>query len=862
MANLTGEYDVATEVGVGLVNCILAAIHENEDEAYPRFPHSFTVRVDDAYRGAGDPVPEGERTGVRTTAEVQVSTPSVSLPVGGLADPIWSRSRSPVRTAVRASRAPIGPIGPIGPIDPGTRPTCWPRITARVRLRAWLRDTPEELPEFLHGDLHLTAGLARTDLPGVGIFLGLDHSSGPEVRFEPAAGTTLADEQRALVERILRNFIRSDSEPATFKLALPAEVRRFDYKLQPAAPRPSAMLMFTLSDRPAGPQGPSSVSASFLPSGADFAVAVGRDYLLAPLRSELLSGIPPQYTASGTGYSARIRPDWAGATFDLEPGRIAFTVSGSGSITYGVGWFSTTDEWSFTVRVAVTLHVVEGLLQPALAGDPEVDLHDVAVFEGTIREKARDSIKTELQRILDAAPAELREALDVGGQLKKIIAALHPSDEPGVALTGVEIRPDGLVVPGTVALAPSRPVEVRRLGLNGFADALESWIPGGTIERFVWGSRVEEHRFITEKPKLVSEALRCLSVQGTRVTRGGGLAPVSAEDCPVLVATLPVLSEPPPPQPCRRPLLPLLGVAPEGRVEVVGHYDPWASGSVPAGGPTNLLVLFAEGSWAEAATALAKALAATRHRDAAIVVVGVLGTDRLAEAATATLDADATLLLTEDPSAHWAATFGISRAPATVLVGPTGEVRSRDEAALDPVKLGKVLDKHLEPGGEVSWRALRMAVAASDRAPDVPIRLGEGRELALRRLRGGPVVLSFWTSCSEPSVEQLRQLREALESGGEDQPYVLGIGDGESPQQVTELAKREQLPFPLVPDPDRLIARRYGVSSWPAMVQVGPKGRVEAADLGLHPGVSPCERTAWPPFTAESRSATIESGNQ
>jgi hypothetical protein len=71
---------------------------------------------------------------------------------------------------------------------------------------------------------------------------------------------------------------------------------------------------------------------------------------------------------------------------------------------------------------------------------------------------------------------------------------------------------------------------------------------------------------------------------------------------------------------------------------------------------------------------------------------------------------------------------------------------------------------------------------------------------------------------------------------------VFAIGDGESPKQVTELANREQLPFPLIPDPARLIARRYGVYCWPATVQVGPDGRVEAADLGLVPGVNRCEQ--------------------
>jgi len=283
-------------------------------------------------------------------------------------------------------------------------------------------------------------------------------------------------------------------------------------------------------------------------------------------------------------------------------------------------------------------------------------------------------------------------------------------------------------------------------------------------------------------------------------------------------------------------------------MEVVGHYDPWASALAPPGGPTNLLVHFTEGSWAEAAKPLAEALAATRKRDAAVVVVGVVGAGELSQAASTTLDADATLLLTEDPSDCWASAFDISNAPASILVGPDGTVRWKDDAALEAKKLGRVLDNHLEPGGEVSWQALRLAVAESGPAPDAPLRFGDGRELALRRLRGESVVLSFWTSSSEPSLEQLRQLREALEAGRENQPHVLGIGDGESPEQVAELAKREQLPFPLVPDPERSIARRYGVSCWPATVQVGPEGRIEASDVGLVPGVSPCEQQTWPPF--------------
>src|SRR6266700_862158 len=81
MANLTGEYDVVAEVGVGLMTAVLGAGHQNQDTSFPVMPHSLNLWIDDSPRGPGDPVPESERTGIRSVVELQVSTPTVSLPV-------------------------------------------------------------------------------------------------------------------------------------------------------------------------------------------------------------------------------------------------------------------------------------------------------------------------------------------------------------------------------------------------------------------------------------------------------------------------------------------------------------------------------------------------------------------------------------------------------------------------------------------------------------------------------------------------------------------------------------------------------------------------------------------------------------
>jgi hypothetical protein len=78
------------------------------------------------------------------------------------------------------------------------------------------------------------------------------------------------------------------------------------------------------------------------------------------------------------------------------------------------------------------------------------------------------------------------------------------------------------------------------------------------------------------------------------------------------------------------------------------------------------------------------------------------------------------------------------------------------------------------------------------------------------------LVHCFWTPYSEPSIEQLRQLRDALDSKAADCPSVLGIGDGAAgPRAVDRPPLRHLL--------------------WPTTVQIGPdrRGRRSRFRAGL-----------------------------
>jgi peroxiredoxin len=846
MASLSGDYDVIAEVGMELVNTILAAVHENQDTHYPTMPHGMALWIDDSYGGPADPIPESERTGVRARVEVQVSTPTVTLlsegpfayarvgpsePVGDQPD---STSSPPSPATARFGHAgpeiEFGEVLEFGSISPGFAP---PAVATTVCIRAWVRDpTDPPLPEFIDGELVVSAGLVRSDIVGAGTYLTVDRTAGPAVAFTAAPGTVITDSQGETVSALVRNFIRGEMDPPTFRVALPPEVGRFDYRLLAGAPNPSVLLMFTMAGRPVPPGAVASAAGGLIPDASHFAIGIGRDYLVGVLGSELFQDMPPSFHYSKYGVSATVRPDWGAASFDLVPGQIVFSLAGDGDIS----WWGIDDHFTFTVRQAFSLQVVDDGLQPVADGDPEVDLQDVAVGTSYLEGKARDTIKAERDAALAGGASQIQDALDVGRVVRQILAGIHPNPG-GVTLTGVDIRPDGVVIPGTIALAPSAPIVVAEVPRGGFDDALESWIPGGTIDRLAWeripshpaAVRTEDHRFVTEPMGAGWIGSLCLTVEGTRVVAGGGRMPVSQRECfrfgPIIgpVEGLSMAMD------ADRPLVPLTEPVAGGGLRVVGHYDPWALGHLPTKGHANLVVHFAGETSVRGVALLDRALDRAGRRTSVVAVVVV------SARALATLRASElspTVLVTDDPGGDWARAFGVSRAPATVLVGPTGRVLWRDDSGINEQDLIRALADHAGPEREVSVHPVRLSLRVGDRAPDFPVRLPDGRELSLRRFSGRRVVLTFFTPRSQPSVDHLAQMTSAASPDRRIGPLVIAVADGSSWSRVEELVREKGSSVVILPDPERQISSMFGVWCWPATVRIDANGRVEGIDVG------------------------------
>ncbi len=812
------------------------------------------------------------------TARVQVGTPMITFPDG-------STSEVTVRLPIRAHHTP----------DPGTNALPEP-IHGEVRasfsvhvLRVADASSQGKDPEELET---LGKRVLKVALP-------TDDS---QIEFLDSAGLLAPDAQK--IEEHIRFELRNKFEPMT--VPLPEGFAFLHFKALGGSSIPAIALPFNLSASGGAEPSPAAASYSgpvFLKPGDSFAIAISREHI-EPLLGGTQAGLQQQiqqFTIAPYAVNGSVELKWQDNRIKLLATVNATTDTPLPNFTAIINQDLHLALDTAAQKVVITkgdLHV--GVSSSSLIGE---------LFEDFAKDVVTQAFNALLDKELtETAQPKLDQALSGTRFDTAVNAAFHAGASSTYTSLETELQDQGVILHGMLTVKARPPVVVdftETADGTGFT-AFRSWVPAGWAGRYVWswsesGSdptpypwtgngaynpNAHEHRFIVPKPKDLAKSFStrvCLRVEGVQLPSAGHLPgqQVSDSSCQMYwrdllgdigwwkgpldtfttVADLAGTSAGAMPawwQTAMAVPIWLPDPPPDAALDaaIVAHVSPIGHTRRSAAPGVNSVIHFADAKSAKPLDTLGRALARSKRRDAPVAIILVLPRgsfqnrrssveEKLGSLAR---DVSASLSTTEDYEGGWTRTFGVERTPATYLMNARGELVWQHLGSLDAAALAAALDQHLISGARPKPRLLRLAVQPGDRALDFLFEYAHGERIALRRLRGERVLLTFWQSWSAPCLAELRRLQSLHARGDRRGPVILAVNDGEDPQRLDEVRRAHDLTLTLVPDPHRRIARRYGVTCWPTTISISENGLVDGVQFGVTP-----DRSA-----ASARAPTIE----
>jgi len=120
-------------------------------------------------------------------------------------------------------------------------------------------------------------------------------------------------------------------------------------------------------------------------------------------------------------------------------------------------------------------------------------------------------------------------------------------------------------------------------------------------------------------------------------------------------------------------------------------------------------------------------------------------------------------------------------------------------------------------------------------APDVTFTTLTGQKIALKELRGKPVIVTFWaTDCPSciKEIPDLIDLYTRYHASGLDMIAVAMSYD--PPNHVVDMTKAQQLPYPVALDLTSELAQAFGgIMFTPSTFLIAPDGSVVKKEIGL-----------------------------
>ncbi|MET0627157.1 MAG: TlpA disulfide reductase family protein [Acidimicrobiia bacterium] len=129
------------------------------------------------------------------------------------------------------------------------------------------------------------------------------------------------------------------------------------------------------------------------------------------------------------------------------------------------------------------------------------------------------------------------------------------------------------------------------------------------------------------------------------------------------------------------------------------------------------------------------------------------------------------------------------------------------------------------PGSQIDSLADPSVAKVGDPAPDFELTTLDGATLRLSDLRGTPVVLNFWASWCTPCRAEFPVLR-AADRAADGEYAVVGVNTRDIRSDAKGFAKDEHATWENGFDPDRAVAKAYGVAQLPQTFFIRADGTI------------------------------------
>jgi hypothetical protein len=865
--SLTGDFEAVLQVSGGTINRLVASMHQNafENPKLPSFPHTVRMRIGDDYAYEG----------VRGRAHVQVSVPRIEL-FHGVTD------RFILDVGVRAWYRP----------DPGTEPL--PAfINGTVRAEYRVQDIDPSCPGWEKNAAdHLWVRVIRDSVT----FRGTVEND--ESIFELAGAGSDPAASIAKVTRQIAHLLARRFEATPHPVS--KRFRRGSLRSLNAPTGGSAVaLPLALGGEPVGQI--TSID-TVLVANRDLAIAVSVEYVMSqamPLL-EMLASLPKIYVGDAVVYQIAL----------AEPPTIKWQPQGTWAILELFAKGSAKPD--IAVLPDVTVEIVQRAtlgfdgekfhldpLSPSVTVEPsggystaffgvvDVGLTALHAFDVTdidsLRAHLRNQLSAVVSNLVNGALASVALP-DIGVQAQGLAQQLATLDDKvHVWVDTAEFVADGLILRGTIGLAPRRAIVVKaeKTAAEDAHSALESWIPGGRIDRFDWswnwfgsgepGAETHRDRFLLRRPSagmgrwgmaLGNRPLPGLDGWGTVCLKITG-----AQVDPVTGQLVTVISS----RRCTR-----FGFAAAEPFTEVGRLFlrdmPELSQDVPFpqlkdlpvvaarrgadGARSNTLLIYVDQAWdRETANTLAEGLGACGRYDAGLAAL-VLFREGILQAAGPGLVMDIERKMrelgipghvNEDVHGGWAQTLELRAGtgePGWAIITPDGTTPWKQRGRVAPQELSSALDEFLSRCPDVRPVPYHPGIEVGQAIPATALHPGI-RELVelpcpppplFDRLGVKPkrTVVTFVQKDSSASANHLRRLAGQYgQEEGEQSSKVVVVIDRANPRETESLKNDLGLDFVMLADPTGKITDRFRVGVWPTTITLDGHGIVSEVQLGV-----------------------------